>query len=380
MALDTYALITVEDYKAFAGISNSEIEADAISLYCSAGDATAATATKSGDTLTLVITGGANAGSNALDLTAAANDTLGELAAVIEALGGWTANLIGWASADSTDLKNVGSTSVLGSANEITLRFYDNYKIERLIDRASDVIETFLNRKIKSRDYTRERYDGGRRKLFLTAYPVTAVRLVSVGQQDCIRIQNTAGEFNASVAITTTGVILTVDGTAVAEKTFASYATMTLMAAELNSETGWEATVPDSNMDSWPSDLLVENPNIFCLNEYGYLPVPDDPKEDYTVDLDTGIVEFGYLGGGFQDVFVSYTGGYATVPDDIVMACCAMVKYYDDLSDVDLATVSEKLGDYSYKRGESDMMAVNVALSPDDMKTLQRYRRRPINP
>ena len=69
------------------------------------------------------------------------------------------------------------------------------------------------------------------------------------------------------------------------------------------------------------------------------------------------------------------------MPYDIVMACCAMVKYYDDLSDADLALESEKLGDYAYKRGETDSVAaVNVGLSPDGMKTLGRYRRRPINP
>ena len=197
MAVASDSLITVEDYKSWKGIENSMIERDAISLYCSAGDATAATVTKSGDTLTLVITGGTSAGTNALDLTAAANDTLGELAAVIEALAGWTATLIGWSSADSTDLKNLASTSVLGSSLEKTLIFYDNYIIERMIDMASDVIENYLNRKIKTATYTNERYDGGKDMVFLEQYPVTAVTQVCNGYEDPIRIKNTTGKFNA---------------------------------------------------------------------------------------------------------------------------------------------------------------------------------------
>ena len=51
MAVASDSLISVQDYKSFKGISNSEIEADALSLY--AIDGSAATVVKSGDTLTI---------------------------------------------------------------------------------------------------------------------------------------------------------------------------------------------------------------------------------------------------------------------------------------------------------------------------------------
>jgi hypothetical protein len=371
MAVASDSLITVEDYKSWKGIENSMIERDAISLYCSAGDATAATVTKSGDTLTLVITGGTSAGTNALDLTAAANDTLGELAAVIEALAGWTATLIGWSSADSTDLKNLASTSVLGSSLEKTLIFYDNYIIERMIDMASDVIENYLNRKIKTATYTNERYDGGKDMVFLEQYPVTAVTQVCNGYEDPIRIKNTSGKFNAYAIVSATGVALNVDGTPVAEKTFASYATMALLAAALNAESGWEASCPTSAYNDWPSSLLFVQPNVFCLDMYGYLQCPSDPLEDYTFDLRDGIVYLpGGFAGGYKDVFVTYVAGYSTVPDDIIYGVCKFVGWMDDGREEDESMKGEKLGDYNYTRAD-----LEEALSVSEIKALRKHRR-----
>ena len=62
MALDTYCLITLADYKSFARITNDQIEENALSLYCNASDASEATVAKSGNLLTLIITAGVAAG------------------------------------------------------------------------------------------------------------------------------------------------------------------------------------------------------------------------------------------------------------------------------------------------------------------------------
>ena len=373
MGVASDSLISVEDYKSFKGIGNSEIERDAISLY--AIDGTAATVIKSGDTLTIAKTGGTGAGSDAIDLTAAAYDTLGELATYINAKTGWVANLIGWSLASSTDLKNLASTSVLGSSLEKTLIFYDNYIIERMIDMASDVVEKYLRRKIKTATYTNERYDGGKDMIFLEQYPVTAVTQLCNGYEDPIRIKNTSGAFNAYAIVSATGVDLVVDGTAVGEKTFASYATMTLLAAAINAESGWEASTPTSTYDDWPSSLLFIQPNVYCLDMYGYLQCPEEPLENYHVDLDAGIVEIsGGFAGGYKDVFITYVAGYVTVPDDIIYGVCKFVGLIDDEREEDVNMKSEKMGDYGYTRNYTTA-DLGKALSPEEMTALKRYRR-----
>lgn len=373
MSVAADSLISVQDYKSFKGISNSEIEADALSLY--AIDGTAATVTKSGDTLTLSKTGGTGAGADAIDLTDPLYDTLGELVTYINAKTGWVANLIGWSSASSTDLKNVASANCLLEANTQTLIFYDNYIIERMIDMASDVIEKYLRRKIKTATYKNERYHGGKNTIFLEQYPVTALTQICNGYEDPIRIKNTSGKFNAYAIVSATGVALNVDGTGVAEKTFVTYATMTLLAAALNAESGWEATAPSSTQGAWPSNLLFVQPNIFCLNQYVYLQCPDEPLEDYTFDLEAGMIYLpeGFV-GGYKDVFITYIAGYATVPDDIIYGTVKFVALIDDAREEDENMKGEKLGDYSYTRNYTSA-DLKDALSPEEMKALRRYQR-----
>jgi len=103
-----------------------EYEEEAFSVYCNdTGSVSAATVTVTESTLTLVNTGGDNAGTNTLTLADAANDTLTELVAVIEALDGWTATISSSATgtASSTELTPAAAQSCIGSANAVTLGY-----------------------------------------------------------------------------------------------------------------------------------------------------------------------------------------------------------------------------------------------------------------
>lgn len=111
---------------------------------------------------------------------------------------------------------------------------------ELLINNASDFLDRYCGRVLKSATYTHERYDGGVKKIFLGKWPVSAVFQVCSGKLDVVKIKYTSSTVrNAYVSVTTTGIILTVDGTALAEKTFATYATLTLLAANINGEANW---------------------------------------------------------------------------------------------------------------------------------------------
>jgi len=371
MAVAATSLITLEDYKSYAGVENNQIERDALSVYGS--DGTAATVGKTGDTLTLIKTGGANPGTTNIDLTAAAYDTLGEVVTYINTIAGWVANLTGWSSAPSIDLKNIAATNCLGTDNEQTLKFYDNYILEKLVDRASVIIEDYLNRIIKSAAYYFERHDGGGEELFLHNFPVTAIQQICVGTLDVIKVKRTATTlYNAYVSIDRPTTTLKMMSEIVADATidFSQAANDTLgeLVATMNAVSGWTASIANSLYSAWPSAQLFTQLNKYCANEDVWLEVPDEPLNGYEVDTEKGIVKL-RTGVGFQNVFVSYTAGFATVPYSIVSGCCRFVEYLDNLRERDESLKSESKLDYKWSAVD-----LEKALKPAQMEELKRYR------
>jgi len=443
MSVGAYALITLEDYKSYAGIENSQIERDAISLY--SDDGTAATVAKSGNILTLAKTGGTGSGhsidlaggtpvivtditngvcttaetqalkvgdlvifagdasvdGNTYEITALNNDsdftiddltvnpgavtattcildctTLSKLMTLIDHHTGWTANLVGWSSADSADLKNLAATDCLLADEEQTLKFYDNFILEKLIDRASAIIETCLNRNLKTRPYIFERYDGGGQSLFLRNTPITAVVQISCGMIDVIRIKcQSTTSFNAYVSVDRAAQTLKLMRDGVIDKRFdlslAANDTLGELAAVINAEAGWEAAIALSTYAGWPSSLLFDQLNKYCADADTWVQVPGEPLSGYEVEGDTGIVELsGSCPTGFQNIFASYSGGFVTIPHDIVIDCCRFVAYLDNLRDRDESLEAETKLDYKWSAVD-----LEKALGPEKMNNLKRHRR-----
>lgn len=373
MALDQYALISLEEYFSFAKIQESQRLADALRIYCSQADATDATVTIEDNTMTLVITGGAEAGSTPIILTNPLYSSLALLVAYINTQTGWEAEREGWAEGTSADLVEIEATGCLGTDNEQTLKFYDNYIYEQMINRASQIAENYLNRNILSRDYSHDRYDGGHHEVYARNYPITSIRRISVGTMGVIRARNTDGAaFNAYATITETGVILTKDGASLAEITFAAEASLGEMATAINGETGWEAALLHADYSAWPSTLLYPTPNRYCAqSEWTDLNIPDEPLEEYELEADTGIINIGASTfAGFQNIFIDHTAGYATTPPAIASAVCRFVQEMDANRTSDQSTLQEKLGDYSYSNVD-----VSKILNPAQFTELRAYRR-----
>ena len=115
--------------------------ASALSIYCSQSDATAATIAVTSTEVTLVITGGAVAGSVSVLFSGYA--TLTALVDQINAQTGWTAVLIGTGTVASTLLWEFAATSVLGAANTKILdygltqtEYFDGQRMGGVIDKA----------------------------------------------------------------------------------------------------------------------------------------------------------------------------------------------------------------------------------------------------
>jgi hypothetical protein len=320
--------------------------------------------------------GGTVIGSNILTFSDADKNTVSELITAINALTGWKAGRVYHPDADSTDLIVCGPLSCLGSGNQITLKIKDNYFIEELINRASDFINRFCDRTLASTTYKHERYSGEGSMLFLNNYPVSKIVQICDGTADIIQIKYTSSTaYNAYAEVTSTGVILTVDGTSQAELTFATYATMKLLSDAIDAKAGWDAKVMGSDYEGWPSSQLFERRNIFALNVYSYLQTPDEPLDGYEENLESGIIYLSpKFNEGFKNIFVSYTAGYATIPYALEDACKRLVKLKYDMRAKDSAVQTERIGSvYAYT-----LRDLKEALPPELMDELNLFKRRVI--
>ncbi len=204
------------------------------------------------------------------------------------------------------------------------------------------MIKRYCNRDFESTDY-KERYDGdGTSSLVLRQFPVTAITRLSLWPIDVIRIRNTSTSTNATISMSSTALSLTKDGTT-STLAIATYTTFTLLVAAVNAAgSGWEAALQSSAYGSYLSTELIEKMGLYCLNSnWAYLQMPYDRGEaDFDIDSANGIIYLtrftnvsnGWDATGFptgtRNIFINYTAGYSTVPEDLKLAVKILVKYF----------------------------------------------------
>jgi len=348
------ALITVEDVLSYLG---HDAEQDAFWVYCSDGTAASATVQVALDHLILQRNGVDVVN---WDLTLAAYDTIGEVVTAINNLANWEAGIFCHSSSVSIDLLETGQINALLVANEVTLRITGDYLISQLIARAEDFLNRICRRTLESTEYTHERYDGGEKKVFLRNWPVSEVTQISSGKINAVRVRYTsATAYNAYMQVSTTGVMLVVDGVAAgAEITFVAQPTLLAMANAINAVAGWEATVAATAYNSYPSNQIFRKLNRYALNQYVYLEIPDEPIDGYEVDYDNGILYLpSTFSSGWRNIFVTYMAGYVvgSIPAFLQQICIELVKYKYNLIGKDSTLKSEKIGRvYAYTMGDME--------------------------
>lgn len=316
-------LTTAVKLKNFAGITDGD-NASGISIqYTGAGSA--ATLTVAGDTLTTSVTGGPGSEDLSLDLTAAAYDTLTELAAVIDADSAYTCSVV-----QGVD-GNLNSSSLAAvSAQDIKTAAYsaEYDRIEatlgRLVTSVSRLINAYTHRTLKSTAYALKRLNGtGGPYLNLPDYPVTAFTRLALGTRAGVRVWNTATGTSASAGVTATGLTLALDGTTDATVTFASYATLTTLVAAVNAlGGGWVAEVADSSKAVFKSSDLLAAAGLNCINSNAAgLEIPDRAEDDFTLNADEGVLCLATgFPRGFQNVITDFTAGYVSGTHDDELA------------------------------------------------------------
>lgn len=381
MAVGTYALTTVEKAKVHLRLTNEALYANALSVQ-HVGDGTAATVSVSTSSTAIILTktGGTSAGTDTL--TYAVYATLGEMVTAINAIdregGGQTyqASLLGTSAADSADLVELTATDCDSEA--VTLEYVNEYLIEQLIDAATAWMETLCDRQFMSRDYT-EFYDGnGSRHLFVNHYPLTKVSRLSIGRESLLGVRCTAsGATWASIMSDGTILTLTYDdssGTTSTTLAYATYATISALAAQIDATSGWES-LSMGDFDDYLTVDIIDQPAHYALSEYAYIEGPADAEAGYRWETGNGrLILSADFPTGNQNIFVEYTGGYATVPADLELACLEVVQslYNRTRRDADLA--SERLGDYGWT-AKTGLNSTSMGSANGILQRLAGYRR-----
>ncbi len=352
----------VEDAKILAGIEDDDdsLTVDGIAVY--GDDAVLASATVAVSATAVVLVDDVT-GTSTLTMADADKDTLDEMVTAINAIANWTATLLGDPDASSNTLVRLRATSCLGQTNEVTLQYENTALFELLITNVWEGIETALCRDILTTSFTEEYFIPREGELVLEQPTVTAVTRLSMEAEDGLTVQYTGTDTNATVEVTDTAVVTRSRvgaTTTTTTSTFAANVTTAAMATTINALGGWTATVVNSR----PSAYLIREGVRDAKSTLRTLSVWDDWDGDYTVDYDAGVLNLRRGWGGFwaSDIdtggkmYIEYTAGYATMPADVQQALLeTVVALFKQTSSGtgDTTLTSEKLGDYSYTRGNS---------------------------
>lgn len=217
----------------------------------------------------------------------------------------------------------------------------------------------------------KEKYNGsGNKYLTLNNYPIVSLSRLSIGTDDVISIKNTNAGAHAAVTVNSTDVVLVKDGT-INTLSLTTYSTMTTLVSAINLLSGWTATLLDSDYSTYPSNILLEKYGLQCINNnYVYLTMPDEGEDDFEVDPTTAIIysPFGFP-VGVRNIYVDYSAGLATIPDDLKLAIMIIVKY------IWQRRSEESFGTSSYGIGGLSMSFKDVIPEQAKMILDSKYRR-----
>jgi hypothetical protein len=385
MALASNALTTVASLEAY--MRRPIADSDLITVYHDeSASATAATVQVTSTTMVLVITGGANAGTSTLTLADSAT-----ISALVTAIGvlakGWVARSIS-ANADPERLIEYAATSAFGSKSEQYLRGIDTYAHEQAINAASDLMERWCGRTFASTAY-RQMFNGpGRGKLRVRQFPIVSVARVAIGRAEALKVKNTSTDAKeATVSNDLTNLTLTIVGGANAGSDTIAIGSNTvtqLVAAIIAKGKNWTAETVSTTAGAWPGTELFKHEAFRCLTNYTSLFCPDESETDIRVDYEAGIIRrcFGTepfyhlhrrrhypthvaplaeIGGdlwpeGQLNIFVSYTAGYATIPDDLARLCDELSATILRAGTHDSSVTTESTQGYSYAHAGNGWM------------------------
>lgn len=317
-------------------------------------------------------------GTTTLDLAATAYDTIGELVSFLQDSGptGLVLELIyPDGNAPSDLLEQLPATNCFGSANEVTLYIENRNKLDQLIQQSFSSVETYLSRALYSATYSeRIHLDRDGRDFVLEQPDVTSVDFVGTCVLDAFRARYSGSDTRATLEVTDTSVVLRSRAgatTTTTTLTFALNGAVSDLVTAIGAVAGWTATA----LNEMPSEYLIRHG---ARNADGMDVCPqgfDDYDGEYEVEYDPGLLRFDLTPWNMRgQMLISYTAGFATLPEDIEGVILAVVKDAWNESERDSSVAEERLGDYMYKTGDETGGSSASSIS-DHENVLSKYRR-----
>lgn len=286
-------------------------------------------------------------------------------------LTSYTRRWIGTLSVDElgdTDLTSIGNVkSYLG----LTGSAFDTI-LGALVTAMSRQIERVCDRHFWAADYAGWHDGRARDKLVLPEPPIRYVERVAVGRQTLLSVSCTPTDAVRGMIRSdgTTMTLVIVGGTSAASDalTLADYAKIDDLQAAIDALTGWTATLVGVTGEYPTADLCKFPAWDAAGGSTVGLEAASDPLTGYIIDAEaaTLIRRSGGFPTGWQNIYIEYNAGYATLPADLELTVRMMVADAFRARKLDANLKSEKLGDHSWTRaaGEAAEAARDTLLNP----------------
>ena len=225
-------------------------------------------------------------------------------------------------------------------------------------------IKNYCGWKIESATYTNITVDGSGSDWIWPGHKnITSLVRAAAGTRTAINIKHSTASSNAYAQVTYTALVPTslelvvTDGSdeSSSTDTFADYATMTLLAAQINAnDADWSAEFYDSDYGIFASTNLLEVDNLYAGTEDGTDPgwselkMPGEALKDVVIErTEGGLYRSGGWPAGVQNIPLTYTAGWTTanMPGDIKEAVALMVRFFYNKHE------QETMGIKSYSMG-----------------------------
>jgi hypothetical protein len=275
---------------------------------------------------------------------------------VINALTkGFVARLVGNTDATSIDLLPFAAISIYGSNNEKDLEVESNALLELIIDETYESIVAECDRHFFDASYDERTSIDASGTAVLKEPNVSAIHFVGNDTRESLKIKYTGSDQNARVEVTDTDLVVTsTEGSTDSQTTFSltasAYDTVSELVSAVAGTSGWSATL----ITDGPSKYLIRQPSRSLKDRLQTTEITFDAWEpydgEYNVWYEAGILKMGSgtVYGSLSGIArVVYRAGTATLPRDVERELLRLVKSAYDLSSLNSAVTTEKLGDYS---------------------------------
>lgn len=277
--------------------------------------------------------------------------------------------------------------------------------VDRTMDAVEEFVKTYCDRTFESDTYEEEIHDHRGGIVSVKEYPIISVSKITTNLTTVLNVKNTNEFTTATVEATTTGLTLTYNGAA-STLAFATYTTVTDLNDAINAlGSGWVSTMESGKSTVLTSAVVRRYAQEAVNNNQVGVFILGDGFSYQVKDVNAGLIDivlggnyYGYYNDSYHSgdgnyngasqrthyhvphgrvMYVNYTAGYATIPEDLKNAMLQFVSYLYNKNDSTLTGVkSYSIEDLSKEFESAGSSDSGVATLPNDvMLVFDMYKR-----